>query len=166
MLWTSMYSNRLCAGWREVRLCSGNSWFEGFVFFFLGCNCKLLLFFQIDSLKKTVRKFFGDNPIESKVTARIVNKHQFKRLCNLLEEPQVRASIVHGGSVDEENLYFLYPYPCIYFPQQNKKGFIHFWQHFQVHWAHNLIRSSTKVSDNDGRDIWSTASNNYRENQL
>lgn len=97
-----------------------------FFFFFLGCNCKLLLFFQIDSLKKTVRKFFGDNPIESKVTARIVNKHQFKRLCNLLEEPQVRASIVHGGSVDEENLYFLYPYPCIYFPQQNKKGFIHF----------------------------------------
>ncbi|KAI9109647.1 hypothetical protein K1719_019277 [Acacia pycnantha] len=59
----------------------------------------------IDSLKKTVRKFFGDNPIESKVTARIVNKHQFKRLCNLLEEPQVRASIVHGGSVDEDNLF-------------------------------------------------------------
>ncbi|KAK4262109.1 hypothetical protein QN277_027710 [Acacia crassicarpa] len=59
----------------------------------------------IDSLKKTIRKFFGDNPIESKVTARIVNKHQFKRLCNLLEEPQVRASIVHGGSVDEENMF-------------------------------------------------------------
>ncbi|XP_054824703.1 aldehyde dehydrogenase family 3 member F1 [Prosopis cineraria] len=59
----------------------------------------------VDSLKKIIRKFYGDDPIESKVTARIVNKHHFKRLCSLLEEPQVRASIVHGGSVDEENLF-------------------------------------------------------------
>ncbi|XP_028774621.1 aldehyde dehydrogenase family 3 member F1 [Neltuma alba] len=59
----------------------------------------------IDSMKKAIRKFYGDDPMEKKVTARIVNKYHFKRLCNLLEEPQVLASIVHGGSVDEENLF-------------------------------------------------------------
>lgn len=36
--------------------------------------------------------------------ARIVNKHQFERLQNLIKDPLVADSIVHGGSLDEDNL--------------------------------------------------------------
>jgi len=42
--------------------------------------------------------------VESNVVSRIVNKHHFERIRNLLEEPRVAASIVHGGLIDEENL--------------------------------------------------------------
>ncbi|OIW09651.1 hypothetical protein TanjilG_28250 [Lupinus angustifolius] len=59
----------------------------------------------IELLKKIISKFYGDNPIESKVISRIVNKQNFERLCNLLKDPLVAACIVHGGSVDEENMF-------------------------------------------------------------
>ncbi|KAK2990458.1 hypothetical protein RJ640_011206 [Escallonia rubra] len=58
----------------------------------------------IELLKKTIKRFYGENPKSLKNLCRIVNKHQFDRLCNLLEDPAVAASIVHGGSLDEENL--------------------------------------------------------------
>lgn len=35
---------------------------------------------------------------------KIINKRQFKRLQKLINDPAVAASIVHGGSVDEERL--------------------------------------------------------------
>ncbi|KAK7250789.1 hypothetical protein RIF29_33466 [Crotalaria pallida] len=59
----------------------------------------------IEVLKKVIKRFYGDNPVESKVISRIVNKQHFERLCNLLKDPLVAASIIHGGSVDEENLF-------------------------------------------------------------
>ncbi|KAG4939229.1 hypothetical protein JHK82_044954 [Glycine max] len=59
----------------------------------------------IELLKKIIRRFYGENPVESKVISRILNKQHFERLCNLLKDPLVAASIVHGGSVDEENLF-------------------------------------------------------------
>ncbi|XP_042507669.1 aldehyde dehydrogenase family 3 member F1-like [Macadamia integrifolia] len=59
----------------------------------------------IDLLKKYIKRTYGENPAESKITAKIVNKHHFNRLRNLLEEPGVSASVVHGGSVDEEKLF-------------------------------------------------------------
>ncbi|KAK7386556.1 hypothetical protein VNO78_26886 [Psophocarpus tetragonolobus] len=59
----------------------------------------------IELLRKIIRIFYGQNPVESKVISRIINKHHFERLCNLLKDPLVEASIVHGGSVDEENLF-------------------------------------------------------------
>ncbi|KAG5079168.1 hypothetical protein JHK86_003233 [Glycine max] len=59
----------------------------------------------IKLLKKFIRRFYGENPVESKVISRIINKQHFERLCNLLKDPLVAASIVHGGSVDEENLF-------------------------------------------------------------
>jgi len=59
---------------------------------------------QIEQLKKIIRRFYGENPAESKVVSRIVNKHHFERIRNLLKEPLVAASIVHGGLIDEENL--------------------------------------------------------------
>ncbi|XP_022638457.1 aldehyde dehydrogenase family 3 member F1, partial [Vigna radiata var. radiata] len=59
----------------------------------------------IELLKKIIRRFYGENPVESKVISRIVNKHHFQRIRNLLKEPLVAASIVHGGFIDEENLF-------------------------------------------------------------
>ncbi|RYR28328.1 hypothetical protein Ahy_B01g052442 isoform B [Arachis hypogaea] len=59
----------------------------------------------VELLKKIVRRFYGDNPLESKVISRIVNKQNFTRLCNLLKDPLVAASIVHGGSVEEKHLF-------------------------------------------------------------
>ncbi|XWS45499.1 hypothetical protein CRYUN_Cryun15aG0141500 [Craigia yunnanensis] len=58
----------------------------------------------IELLKKTIKRFYGENIKDLKCISRIVNKHQFKRLHNLLKDPHVAASIVYGGSVDEKKL--------------------------------------------------------------
>ena len=60
--------------------------------------------FQIELLKKALKTFFGEIPKESKNIARIVNRHHFERLHNLLKDPLVAASIIHGGTLDEDNL--------------------------------------------------------------
>lgn len=60
--------------------------------------------FQIELLKRTINKFYGENPQNSDSIARAVNKHHFERLRNLLKDPRVAASIVYGGSLDEEKL--------------------------------------------------------------
>ncbi|KAL0389340.1 UNVERIFIED_CONTAM: Origin of replication complex subunit [Sesamum calycinum] len=44
-----------------------------------------------------------ENPKEN--IARIINKSHFSRLRNLLDEPMVRNTIVHGGWLDEDNLF-------------------------------------------------------------
>lgn len=59
---------------------------------------------QIELLKKTIKKFYTESPKDANCIARIVNKKHFQRVQNLLEEPLVEASIVHGGSLDEEKL--------------------------------------------------------------
>ncbi|KAL3525325.1 hypothetical protein ACH5RR_013697 [Cinchona calisaya] len=58
----------------------------------------------VELLKKCIKKFYGESMENLKNLCRIVNKHHFNRVCNLLEDPSVSASIVHGGSWDEENL--------------------------------------------------------------
>ncbi|KAK1358081.1 hypothetical protein POM88_051337 [Heracleum sosnowskyi] len=58
----------------------------------------------IDLLKKTIQKFYGEDMGKFKNLCKIVNKHHFNRLLNLLEDPAVAASIVYGGFLDEENL--------------------------------------------------------------
>ncbi|KAM7520123.1 hypothetical protein LguiB_019085 [Lonicera macranthoides] len=58
----------------------------------------------IELLKKTIKRFYGENLTNMKNLCRIVNKHQFNRIRKLLEDPAVAATIVHGGSFDEENL--------------------------------------------------------------
>ena len=55
--------------------------------------------------KPVIRSFFGENPKESGCVARIVTKKHFQRLSRLLNDPRVQASIVYGGSMDEEKLY-------------------------------------------------------------
>lgn len=59
----------------------------------------------IDMLKQMIKTFFGENPKDSGCLSRIVNKQHFQRLSRLLDDPRVKASIVHGGSTDEEKLY-------------------------------------------------------------
>ncbi|CAK9152451.1 unnamed protein product [Ilex paraguariensis] len=59
----------------------------------------------VEQLKVATKKMFGENPKESYSVARIVNKRHFLRLKNYLDEPMVRASIVYGGSFDEDNLF-------------------------------------------------------------
>ncbi|KAF4371900.1 hypothetical protein G4B88_016963 [Cannabis sativa] len=57
----------------------------------------------IEMLKKTIKRFYGEKPIESKSLARIVNQRHFERLTGFLKDPLVAASIIHGGSFDEDN---------------------------------------------------------------
>ncbi|KAL8055493.1 hypothetical protein ABFX02_04G059200 [Erythranthe guttata] len=59
----------------------------------------------VEVMKAAMLKMFGENPNKSKTVARIVNKSHFSRLKNLLDDPMVKDSIVHGGSLDEDNLY-------------------------------------------------------------
>lgn len=63
--------------------------------------------FQVELLKNCIKKFYGESLQNLKNLCRIVNKHHFDRLANLLKEPGVSASIVYGGSLDEENLWVL-----------------------------------------------------------
>ncbi|XP_022775380.1 aldehyde dehydrogenase family 3 member F1 [Durio zibethinus] len=58
----------------------------------------------IELLKKTIKRFYGENIKDLKSISRIVNKHQLQRLHNFLKDPHVAASVVYGGSVNEEKL--------------------------------------------------------------
>ncbi|KAL4612214.1 hypothetical protein ACB092_08G182400 [Castanea dentata] len=60
---------------------------------------------KVELMKSMIKEMFGENPKESHSIARIINKHHLLRLENLLKDPHVHASIVYGGSVDEDNLF-------------------------------------------------------------
>ncbi|KAI3834838.1 hypothetical protein MKW98_015951 [Papaver atlanticum] len=57
----------------------------------------------IELLKTWIKRMYGENPRDS--MARIINKERFLRLKNLLKDPAVCNSVIHGGSLDEANLY-------------------------------------------------------------
>uniref|UniRef100_A0ACD5UTT1 Uncharacterized protein n=1 Tax=Avena sativa TaxID=4498 RepID=A0ACD5UTT1_AVESA len=54
----------------------------------------------IKLLKSTLKRFIAD----SDQMARIVNTRHFKRLGDLLKDPAVAASVLHGGNLDAKNL--------------------------------------------------------------
>ncbi|XWS73538.1 hypothetical protein CRYUN_Cryun02cG0138100 [Craigia yunnanensis] len=58
----------------------------------------------VELMKVMIKKMYGDNPRESLSVARIINKHHFLRLKNLLTDQMVKDSIVYGGSMDEDSL--------------------------------------------------------------
>ncbi|EPS70846.1 aldehyde dehydrogenase, partial [Genlisea aurea] len=58
----------------------------------------------VESLKKYIKLFYGDDVRCLKNICRIINGHHFDRIRSLLEEPGVAASVVYGGSVDENRL--------------------------------------------------------------
>lgn len=57
---------------------------------------------QIEKIKTRLKKFYGTNSHEMKDISRVVNKHHYKRLCNLLKDTDVSSSVVYGGSVNED----------------------------------------------------------------
>ncbi|XP_057480167.1 aldehyde dehydrogenase family 3 member F1-like [Actinidia eriantha] len=59
----------------------------------------------IEEMKVLIKKMFGENPRESHSVARIINKHHFLSLKSLLDDPMVKASVVYGGSLDEDHLF-------------------------------------------------------------
>ncbi|XP_022756266.1 aldehyde dehydrogenase family 3 member F1-like [Durio zibethinus] len=59
----------------------------------------------VELMKVLIKKMYGDNPRESHSVARIINKHHFLRLKNLLTDQMVKDSIVYGGSMDEDSLF-------------------------------------------------------------
>ncbi|KAE8657823.1 Aldehyde dehydrogenase family 3 member F1 [Hibiscus syriacus] len=59
----------------------------------------------VELMKAIIRTMYGDNPRESHSVARIVNKHHFLRLKNILTDQKVKDCIVYGGSMDEDSLY-------------------------------------------------------------
>ncbi|XP_077235934.1 aldehyde dehydrogenase family 3 member F1-like isoform X1 [Tasmannia lanceolata] len=59
----------------------------------------------VNMLKDRIQRNYGNDPRESNSMSRIVNKHHFQRLRNILKDPKVAASIVHGGSMDEDTLF-------------------------------------------------------------
>ncbi|KAK1277259.1 Aldehyde dehydrogenase family 3 member F1 [Acorus gramineus] len=60
---------------------------------------------MIDLVKSKIKSYYGDKPSETDSISRIVNRHHFDRLKRLLNDPAVQASIIHGGSLDEDRLY-------------------------------------------------------------
>ncbi|KAL6576094.1 hypothetical protein OROHE_000565 [Orobanche hederae] len=58
----------------------------------------------VESLKSCIKIFYGEDVKTLQSICKIVNKHHFNRICSLLEEPGVAASIVYGGSMDHENM--------------------------------------------------------------
>uniref|UniRef100_A0A0E0CP43 Aldehyde dehydrogenase domain-containing protein n=2 Tax=Oryza meridionalis TaxID=40149 RepID=A0A0E0CP43_9ORYZ len=57
--------------------------------------------FLIELLKSTLKRFFT----KPEYMARILNEKHFHRLTNLLEDDQVKSSIVHGGNADSKTLW-------------------------------------------------------------
>jgi aldehyde dehydrogenase (NAD+) len=54
-----------------------------------------------EELVKCIKKFYGDNPKNSKDLGRIVNKRHIERLAKLLEDQE----IFYGGEIDKEERY-------------------------------------------------------------
>ncbi|ESQ50649.1 hypothetical protein EUTSA_v10022980mg [Eutrema salsugineum] len=63
----------------------------------------------IDMMKQTIKSFYGENPKDSGCISKIVNKNHFFRLSRFLNDPHIKASIVHGGFTDEEKLIDIEP---------------------------------------------------------
>ncbi|XP_072069182.1 aldehyde dehydrogenase family 3 member F1 isoform X4 [Arachis hypogaea] len=59
----------------------------------------------VELMKLWIKKMFGENPKDSNTIARIVNKQHLSRLKNLLADPEIKKSVVYGGSMDERNLF-------------------------------------------------------------
>lgn len=57
----------------------------------------------IRQVKKTLSKFYGSNPQQSKDYGRIINERQFDRLHSLLQNHQ--ADVLFGGDTDREDLF-------------------------------------------------------------
>ncbi|KAF3334183.1 Aldehyde dehydrogenase family 3 member H1 [Carex littledalei] len=58
----------------------------------------------VESLKITLERFYGKDPLESADLSRIVNLNHFKRLTDFLDDEKVSDKIVYGGQRNEKQL--------------------------------------------------------------
>ncbi|KAF3778264.1 Aldehyde dehydrogenase family 3 member H1 [Nymphaea thermarum] len=58
----------------------------------------------VESFKRTLASFYGNDPLESNDLSRIVSLNHFTRLLKLLDEEKTSSKIVHGGQRDEKRL--------------------------------------------------------------
>ena len=59
---------------------------------------------QLESLKKVLGKFYGQDPLRSPDLSRIVNSNHFNRLRGLMDDETVAGKIAFGGQSDEQQL--------------------------------------------------------------
>ncbi len=55
----------------------------------------------ISYLTKSISDFYGNTPLDSKHLGSIINKHQFNRLKNLLQQAKKNGQILYGGECNE-----------------------------------------------------------------
>jgi len=60
----------------------------------------------IETLKSTVKQYYGENPKDSPDFARIINKRQFDRVTRLIAADKDK--VIIGGESDEKSLYCSY----------------------------------------------------------
>lgn len=58
----------------------------------------------VDSLKRVLERFYGEDPLQSADLSRIVNSKHFHRIAKLIEDKKVAEKIVLGGQTDEKQL--------------------------------------------------------------
>ncbi|XBH54855.1 hypothetical protein VPH35_077073 [Triticum aestivum] len=66
----------------------------------LGGKCPVI----VDSLKRVLERFYGEDPLQSADLSRIVSISHFKRLTKLIEDKEVATKIQLGGQTDQEQL--------------------------------------------------------------
>ena len=57
----------------------------------------------IESIKNAIFEFHGEAPLKSNNLAKIINKHHFNRLKNLLENAKNNKQVIFGGDIDESS---------------------------------------------------------------
>ena len=70
----------------------------------LGVCDETTLGMQLESLKKVLGKFYGQDPLRSPDLSRIVNSNHFNRLRGLMDDETVAGKIAFGGQSDEQQL--------------------------------------------------------------
>ncbi|VAH93590.1 unnamed protein product [Triticum turgidum subsp. durum] len=58
----------------------------------------------VDSLKRVLERFYGEDPLQSADLSRIVSISHFERLAKLIEDKEVATKIQLGGQTDQEQL--------------------------------------------------------------
>nr|AQM36714.2 aldehyde dehydrogenase [Crocus sativus] len=58
----------------------------------------------VESLKITLERFYGEDPLETEDLSRIVNENHVARLARLLDDDMVSGKIIYGGKRDEKRL--------------------------------------------------------------
>lgn len=59
---------------------------------------------QLESLKRVLFEFYGEEPLRSPDLSRVVNSNHFNRLMALIDDYSVSGNVAFGGQIDERRL--------------------------------------------------------------